>query len=713
MNRGHWNRAGAAALAALVALAAAWAPVATAQPVTLVARQSSWRWFAGNAQPAADWQNPGFDDTGWAAGPGPLGYGEAFIATTVPWGPSSSSKWITTYFRKSFTFVGDPSAIETLRMTASFDDGFVAYLNGIEVARRAMPAGPVSWGTYALLHEAGTYEAVDLSHAIPFLNSGANVLAVEVHQTSVTSTDLAWDADLIHSVPVQVVRGPYLQNGAPDAITVRWRTDLATTSRVTYGVAPGPLTLTADDLTPTTEHEVRLGALAPYTEYQYAIGSTGTVLAGGDAAHRFVTHPVPGAAPLTRVWVIGDAGRANADQIAVREGYETWLGSRRTDLWLMLGDNAYHTGTDAEYEAAVFDMYPELLRTSVSWPTRGNHDEIHSGAANDYYDLFTLPTAGEAGGVPSGTEEYYSFDYGDVHFVCLDSEGLRGTHAGMKAWLRADLAATDRQWVVAFWHHPPYSKGSHDSDDESDSNGRMGDMRRHILPILDSTGVDLVLTGHSHSYERSFLIDGHHGHSSTLAPSHVRDGGDGRPDGDGAYAKPTPGTAPFEGAVYVVAGSSGEAAGGALNHPVMIESLNELGSLVLDFDGPVVDGRFLSTSGTVRDSFRIVKATPVSVDGGGGAPAARLALRVEGAHPAQGQTTLAFVLPAAGAARLDVVDAAGRRVARLASGARAPGAHRVHWNGADARGRAAAPGVYFAVLEWNGERRAVRVVLER
>ena len=66
--------------------------------------------------------------------------------------------------------------------------------------------------------------------------------------------------------------------------------------------------------------------------------------------------------------------------------------------------------------------------------------------------------------------------------------------------------------MIAFCHHPPYTKGSHDSDADIE----LMEMRQNALPILEDAGVDLVLSGHSHSYERSFLIDGHYGTSSTF-----------------------------------------------------------------------------------------------------------------------------------------------------------------------------------------------------
>ena len=115
----------------------------------------------------------------------------------------------------------------------------------------------------------------------------------------------------------------------------------------------------------------------------------------------------------------------------------------------------------------------------------------------------------------------------------------RSPGGAMLAWLRADLAAASAPWIVAYWHHPPYTKGSHDSDAEP----QLAQMRERFLPVLEAHGVDLVLTGHSHAYERSFLIDGHYGPSDTLAPSMVLDGGDGRPGGDGAYEKPNVGRA--------------------------------------------------------------------------------------------------------------------------------------------------------------------------
>jgi len=335
-----------------------------------------------------------------------------------------------------------------------------------------------------------------------------------------------------------VTRGPYLQQQTDDSIIVRWRTDIATDSVVRYGTDSATLSFSVAGTVNSTEHTVLVNGLADATRYFYSIGDNSSTLAG-DASYHFNTSPVPGTAANTRVWVIGDSGTANNEARAVRDAYKVWSASQAANFMLMLGDNAYNDGTDAEYQNAVFNTYPELLRQLPVWPTLGNHDGHSADSATQsgpYYEIFDLPTSAEAGGLASGTEAYYAFDYGNIHFVVLDSyETDRSVGGTMLQWLESDLATNDKPWVIAFFHHPPYTKGSHNSDSE----GRLIDMRQNALPILEAWGVDLVLGGHSHTYERSFLLDGHYGLSGTLDISgNILDIGDGSETGDGVYQKP-------------------------------------------------------------------------------------------------------------------------------------------------------------------------------
>lgn len=401
-------------------------------------------------------------------------------------------------------------------------------------------------------------------------------------------------------------RGPYLQTPTASSMVLKWSTDVATDSVVKFGNAPTDLTSTVSTPALTTEHEVTVTGLAPNTRYYYSIGSSRETLSGGDTGHFFTTAPAPGTEKATRIWVIGDSGTANANAAAVRDAYKNYTGGSVTDLWLMLGDNAYEDGTDKEFQAALFDTYPELLRTIPVWPAFGNHDGrtadsvTQSGA---YYDIFSLPANAEAGGVASGTEAYYSFDYANIHFISLDSaESDRSPAGAMMTWLENDLAANGKDWVIAFWHHSPYTKGSHNSDEEK----ILIEMRENALPILEAHGVDLVLSGHSHSYERSHLIAGHYGASGTLNNAAIVNDGDGREDGDGAYEK-TGGSGGNTGTVYVVAGSAGKLGKGKLDHPAMAVSLSKRGSMVLKVNGPRLDAIFLDSGGNIGDSFTIVK----------------------------------------------------------------------------------------------------------
>src|SRR5260221_10348806 len=202
----------------------------------------------------------------------------------------------------------------------------------------------------------------------------------------------------------------------------------------------------------------------------FAVLNTNVTAAGGDTNTFFLTSPLIGTRRPVRIWVLGDPGTRKAEQKKVRDAFFKYAGERGPDLWLMLGDNAYQAGTDAEYQGSVFQRYPDLLKRCVLWPTLGNHDAGSADSATQsgiYYDIFTLPTQGQAGGLPSGTEAYYSFDYSNVPIICLDSASSDRTTKGLMCdWLKRDLAANRQDWCIAYWHHPPYTKRSHDSDNE-------------------------------------------------------------------------------------------------------------------------------------------------------------------------------------------------------------------------------------------------------
>lgn len=598
---------------------------------SLIRLGADWRFFATGEAAPADWKLPAFDDSAWTPGFAKIGTGRADHATFLP--PATVTPRMSVYFRRKFTLPANAASYTGLIARMVRDSGAVIYLNGEEAGRIGMPAGEITASTPA--SEEPTFPAEGALHRVPLdfslLVNGTNTIAVELHASSAFDFDLDFDLELIASknaAPAFVTRGPYLQNGSPTAVTIRWRTYTQTASHAVAGTSVNNLSLSASDPVLTTEHEVRIEGLQPDTQYFYAIGDGTELIEGPGAEWQFRSPAAAGAIKPVRVWILGDCGtgRSGAGWAeSVRDGYLNSPLYRSPDVWLMLGDNAYGGGVDAEYQNAVFDTYRSTLRSSILWSTLGNHETLTEGVP--YFSIFTLPTMGEAGGVASGTEHYYSFDYANIHFVCLDSmQSARTPPSAMLSWLEDDLAATTQRWIIAFFHHPPYTKGSHNSDSEIEHI----QMRQYATPILEQYGVDLVLGGHSHSYERSFLIDGHYGYSWQFAASSIVDPGSGRADtADGAYGKDP---YPNQGAVYCVTGTAGQASGGALNHPAMYVSMSELGSTILDVNGDRLDAKFINPQGVVRDYFSISKAPlvtvsapqPVVTEGVGGPASVRL-----------------------------------------------------------------------------------------
>lgn len=398
-------------------------------------------------------------------------------------------------------------------------------------------------------------------------------------------------------------RGPYLQMASSRSMTVRWQTLDSYQGVVRYGLSPDYLSMQAMDTTSDTSHEVRLIGLKPATRYYYAVGKKDQIFSS-NKNQWFLTSPNSGQDTHTRFLVLGDPGLNTPNQAAVLKQSMSWLnenirtGRAAMDLLLTTGDNAYTSGRNEEFQQHFFIPLKNILLNTPVWPVYGNHDARRWS----FFKIFSFPQHGEAGGITSGTEHYYSFDYGPVHFVVLDSEDSRWNYNHeMVQWLHKDLQANQLPWVVSLFHHPPYSKGSHNSDSRRDSRGRMFDMRENILPVLESYGVDLVLTGHSHVYERSYLLDCHYGTSDTLQDSMILS----RHKQD--YQKRSLKKGQHEGAIYAVVGSTAKSDYGTIDHPVMANALMEYGALVVDIHGNRLDARFISSKGILGDRFSITK----------------------------------------------------------------------------------------------------------
>lgn len=398
-------------------------------------------------------------------------------------------------------------------------------------------------------------------------------------------------------------RAPYLQMATPTSVTVVWRTALASESRLLVGPS-------ASSLSPVAaaevhrQHEVRVDGLSPSTTYHYAVEVNGEVASDGLT---FTTAPEVGSDDPVLVWVVGDSGTNTPIQHYVRDAMRDHLGERLPDLYLHVGDMAYSSGTDTEFSERFYGVYANELSRVPVWPAMGNHEGYTADSVTNtgpYYEGYVLPTQGEAGGLPSGSEAYYSFDWGNVHFVILDSFGSDRTPAGpMLTWLAQDLELTEQRWIIASFHHPPYTKGTHDSDTE----GAHIDMRQNALPILEAGGVDLVVGGHSHVYERSYLAQGGYETPSTAAG--IVDGGNGRIGEDGPY-RVEEGLTPGDGTLFVVSGHGGTSVGRDGRHPLHFWTEPDNGSVLMHIDGDALSLRNVRWDGVVTDTAALVKGDP-------------------------------------------------------------------------------------------------------
>jgi acid phosphatase type 7 len=480
-----------------------------------------------------------------------------------------------------------------------------------------------------------------------------------------------------------LIRGPYLNMGSTNGVVVKWRTSISEIGQVRYGFSPDRLIFEASELQAGTDHEIRLSGLVPSATYYYTIGTSSSIYVDSDGSYYFKTSPFSKSKQPVRIWAIGDFGTGTQSQRAVRNAYVKHYSDRHTDIWMWLGDNAYSYGKDTEYQEHVFQIYPDELKHMIVWPTPGNHDymSIDSLKNGPYFDVFTLPTQGEAGGVPSGSEQYYSFNYGNIHFVSIDTEDLPLINSDSTAlfkWLEKDLAENKSEWLIAFWHHAPYSKGTHNSDR---TDGRMEFSRRHINPILERYGCDLVLAGHSHTYERSYFINGHYGKSQTFQPAlHLIDGSNGNPDEGNTYLKISDSTLSSKGTVYVVSGTGGALGSSEpspLNHPAMYMSTESYhGSLVIDVDGSFMKVRFIDTTGAVIDQFAIQKQSGLvtNVESYSG-------LIQLNAYPNPFKTgfTVEFSLEKEEKLSLEIKDIQGRVVEKLEEGIYPAGVHKLEF----------------------------------
>ncbi len=475
---------------------------AWAEEVALVKVTDTWRVKAvpTNAPgPGPNWAEVDFPDSGWANQLGSFDSGsKGYLSEQTYLDPTG----ITTYcFRKTFT-VADPDFVRWLTLRIDYSSGFVAYLNGVEMARRGFPnfvGQPVPLGEPAAHHPPNPTEWIDVSAAIPGLRAGANVLAIQLHSAGTVNRGLLMATELL----ANFTRGPFVQNTTTNSTIVAWHTGLPTTGFVIYGKDVDHLYVAGSGGPASTNHAVRLTGLEAGASYQYRVYAErgGDVAASDWATFRALKPP---GAPISFL-VTGDTGVGTFPQYKIAEQ----MRATPADLLMHCGDIVYPYLEPLHVDARCFSIYRDQMRSVPFFFSLGNHDGI--GGQETYLNTFFLPTNNV-----TGTEHYYSFDHGDAHFVVLAVDTLVGNafnryEAGSPQynWLDLDLATTRQPWKFIFFHHVIRSSSFHSSDDYlADGIPDMLQLRSSIGLLAERHGAQIIFNGHDHAYERFGSFNG-------------------------------------------------------------------------------------------------------------------------------------------------------------------------------------------------------------
>lgn len=511
----------------------------------------------------------------------------------------------------------------------------------------------------------------------------------------------------------QVTRKPYLQVMTPGSVMVRWNTTDSIYGKVYYGQDHVLLTDSSLSTELTTFHKVTLSGLSPSTKYFYSIeGQTGT------EDKFFISSPPYGAKENTRIWVISDFGQGPNNKLREKT-IATWKefnnDSYYADFVLSLGDHS-NNDEQEELQPRFFDILENIISNSPLFAIVGNHD------GPNFFQSFSMPTKAEAGGKPSLSPHYFSFNYGNIHIIVLSAEsGSGGVNGSAQLnWLRNDLINIDKaktDWIIACMHRPCHSSGSHESDD----NWVCQNQRTYWLTDLENYGVDLILSGHNHIYERSVLVDNIIGPSYTVLEENFINDGLGRFDKDSAYVKP-PGLLPHKGTVFVNVTSGGKARD-SFNQPksfipiVVRGSSGYEGSLVIDTKGADrLDVYFLCNQMNINgnhiwDYFTILKKDVTnSIDKDNITLSSDPYYLENFPNPFRYSTVFSFNFPHKGNIFLDIFDLFGKKIMECQKSIQGNDL-KFDWEPKDESGNMLPAGMYIARLRAGNITRSTKMLV--
>jgi iron/zinc purple acid phosphatase-like protein C/purple acid phosphatase-like protein/fibronectin type III domain protein len=345
---------------------------------------------------------------------------------------------------------------------------------GYQVLRNGVLIGTVELPAHRTFSDTGLVPSHTYTYTIRTIDSAGNLSAPTSGRLGTT---LAAGA-------VQIPRGPYIQWPTPTSVRIAWWTNLPTASVVQYGSRA--LDQQVRDSTLRTQHMMLIGGLSAGSQYQYRVGD-GTIFSG---TFNFRTAAARGS--TFSFAAVGDFGGGGPGETDVANA----IAAAGTHSVQTVGDNVYPDASDpdflnyySDFDSRFYRQYGPVIREQAIWIANGNKEYYGNGAI---FRNFWMPN----------NERWYSYQYGDAHIVVLDSEQPYSFGTPQYQFARKTLSRIRRGYHrIVIIHYPPYSSAS--------AGSSAVNVREHLVPLFETYGVALVLSGNSHNYERTHpLING-------------------------------------------------------------------------------------------------------------------------------------------------------------------------------------------------------------
>jgi hypothetical protein len=468
----------------------------------LVPLNSTWKYLDDGSDQDTAWRALTYDDESWSSGPAELGYGDGGESTVLSYGPNASNKYITYYFTHKFVLV-DTITSDYFMLRLQRDDGAVVYLNGNEVCRSNMPAGPIAYQTLASTAVSGTDESTLYQFLIPSNTlTDTNLLAVEIHQSDVTSSDISFNLQL--STTGFFRKSPYLLfTGNNSNMTVMWQLYDTFQTYISWGTNQEYLlgNQQVSEFGPDHQYSYSITGLTPSTKYYYrVIAGIGDTITGD-----FRTAPAEDANEVT-FFAYGDTRTypLNHDSLAQLLVQDYTADPDAQGIAILTGDLVSDGNSELRWDEQFFDpVYShmqELFRTIPIISARGNHE----GTGLLFKKYFPFPFY-------TSDKYYWSFDYGPVHICVVDQYNSYAVGSEQYNWINADLAGSSKPWKFLLLHEPGWSAGGGHSNNTN--------VQTVLQPLCLEYGVQFVFNGHNHYYSRA----------EVSGVEHITTGGGGAP----------------------------------------------------------------------------------------------------------------------------------------------------------------------------------------